>query len=301
MSNWNFRNLPLLVAFDAIMSRGSLVGAAEAMNVTQSAVSKQLAQLRDWLEDDLFVRTSEGMQPTPRALDLREQVSDLLERAAQLSGAGGTSPEAFEGQFTLSATDELLQRVVPPLVDRLTAEAPKMRLVTLPLARDYSVRELESGRVNLVLSMNWRPPEHLRQRGLGSDPFVCLMGRDHPLAKGRLTLKRYAAAMHVLVAPLGHGQGVVDLELQKLGLSRTVCASVPSFSMITPELLRDARITTVPSSIGERLADRGPFVVKRPPLELPTSNYFAFWHPRFSADPRLRWVLDAVMDALGRR
>ena len=193
----------------------------------------------------------------------------------------------------------------PGALEAVRAHLPRFEFILDDLSQQadelLSVRSgTPLGRVSLVLSMNWRPPEHLQQRGLGSDPFVCLMGRDHPLAKGRLTLKRYAAAMHVLVAPLGHGQGVVDLELQKLGLNRTVCASVPSFSMITQELLRDARITTVPSSVGERLADRGPFVVKRPPLELPTSNYFAFWHPRFSADPRLRWVLDAVMDAFGR-
>ena len=173
-----------------------------------------------------------------------------------------------------------------------------MRLVTLPLARDYSLRELESGRVNLVLSMNWRPPEPLNQKGLGSDPFVCLMGREHPLAKGRLTLKRYVEAVHVLVAPLGNEEGVVDLELEKLGLRRTVCASVPSFDMVTPELLRDVRIATVPATVGERLRAQGPFVVKKPPLELPKSNYFALWHPRFSAEPRLRWTLDVVAGAL---
>ena len=95
MSIRNIRKLPLLEAFHAIMTRGSLVAAAESMNVTQSAVSKQLAHLRDWLDDELFVRTSDGMQPTPRALELRERVEAILSEAAELAAEGPTPPSRF--------------------------------------------------------------------------------------------------------------------------------------------------------------------------------------------------------------
>ena len=297
MSIRNLKRLPLLEAFDAIMTRGSIVAAAEAMNVTQSAVSKQLAQLREWLDDELFVRTSDGMQPTPRALAMRERVEGILAQAADLASEGHVSPAEFTGEFVLSATDEVLHRIVPPLVNRLSEEAPHLRLIALPLARDYSAQHLESGRVNLLVAVNWHAPEQLMQKKLGTDKFVCIMHKDHALADGNLTLKRYAAATHVLVAPLGYKEGVVDVELQQRGMQRRVCASVPVFGMVTEALLGKDRICTLPSRVADRLVACGPFVRKPVPISLPVTDYYALWHPRFSADPRLRWMLSAVEDA----
>ncbi|MEM9388604.1 MAG: LysR family transcriptional regulator [Pseudomonadota bacterium] len=297
MSIKNFKRLPLLEAFDAIMTRGSLVAAADAMQVTQSAVSKQLAQLREWFDDELFVRTSDGMQPTPRALALREQVEAILAQAAALVAQAPISPADFTGSFVISATDEVLMRLVSPLVSRLAYQAPRMRLITVPLARDYSVRELEAGQINLLVGVNWHAPDTLKLRKLATDPFVCVMRADNPLAGGNLTLRRYAKATHVLVAPLGYRKGVVDIELERLGMERHVCASVPAFSMIDAQLLGDTRITTVPSRVATRLAQAGTFVVKQVPLQLPATDYYALWHPRFSADPRMRWMLQEVADA----
>ncbi|MDJ0758249.1 MAG: LysR family transcriptional regulator [Woeseiaceae bacterium] len=299
MSSRNLKRLPLLEAFDAIMTRGSLVAAADAMNVTQSAVSKQLAQLREWLGDDLFVRTSDGMQPTPRALALRERIESLLEQAASLAREGSIQPADFTGEFVLSATDEVLDRLVPDLVGRLADEAPQLRLITIPIARDYSARQLEAGQVNLLVAVNWHAPDQLKQKRLGSDSFVCLMREDNPLADRNLTLKRYIDATHVLVAPLGYAEGVVDVELKQMGVERHVCASVPAFSMINESVLGGSRITTIPSRVAQRLADNGPFVVKRAPLKLPSTDYYALWHPRFTADPRLRWMLELVTASFG--
>ena len=294
MSIRNLKRLPLLETFDAIMTRGSLVAAAEAMNVTQSAVSKQLALLREWLDDELFVRTSDGMQPTPRALALRERVETILVQASDLAAEGRIRPAEFNGEFVLSSTDEVLERLVPSLVDRLADEAPNLRLVAVPLARDYSAQQLEAGRVNLLVAVNWRAPEQLKQKKLGADRFSCVMHEKHALAGGNLTLKRYAAATHVLVAPLGYKEGVVDLELQQRGMRRRVCASVPFFGMVNERLLGTDRICTLPSRVAERLVESGPFVSKRVPIPLPESEYYALWHPRFSAEPRLRWMLDAA-------
>ena len=131
--------------------------------------------------------------------------------------------------------------------------------------------------------------------------FVCVMRDDHPLASQNLTLQRYVDATHVLVAPLGSDKGVVDLELEKLGKQRFVCSSVSAFSMVTPELLGNTRIATVPSLFAEHLLQNGSCVLKKLPLKLPASHYFAIWHSRFSAEPRLRWVLETIEDILADR
>ena len=298
MSTRNIRKLPLLETFHAIMTRGSLVAAAESMNVTQSAVSKQLAQLRDWLDDELFVRTSEGMQPTPRAMELRERIEAILSEAADLANEGPVPPSDFSGRFVLRATDEILERLVPVLINRIAEDAPRMRLVTRPLASDYSVRQLEDGQANLIVAVNWHAPELLKQKRIFSEHFVCVMHKEHELARVNLTLKRYVDATHVLVAPLGHDTGMIDIELQRLGLERHVCASVPAFNMINEAVLGDCRLTTLPSRVAENVVAKGPFVIKPLPLTVPSYNYFALWHPRFTAEPRLRWMLNEVTNVL---
>lgn len=301
MSNRNIKNLPLLEAFDAIMSRGSISQAAEAMNVTQSAVSKQLGQLRGWFEDDLFVRTTTGMQPTPRAVEIREQARAILQLAGKLTPDREVAPATFSGRFVLSATDEILARLTPTLLNRFAQDAPQMKLVTLPLVKDYLVRQMEAGQVNLVVAVNWNAPETLVQKRLTSDDFVCVMRRDHLLAKQNLTLNRYVSATHVLVAPLGGDKGVVDLELEKHGKKRHVCGSVSAFNMVTPDLLGNSRIATVPSIVAEDLVRDGVCVLKKLPLKVRPTHYFAIWHSRFSAEPRLRWVLRAVEEAFRDR
>ncbi|MEM9302008.1 MAG: LysR family transcriptional regulator [Pseudomonadota bacterium] len=296
MSQKTFARLPLLEAFDAIMTRGSIVAAAEAMGVTQSAVSKQLKQLREWLDDDLFVRTGSGMQPTPRALALREPVATILAQASGLAAEGRLEPSEFTGQFVISATDEILQRLVPDLVRRLATDAPRLRLITMPITRDYSIRELQSGQINLLVAVNWHAPEQLKQKRLGSDHFVCLMHAENPLAQGQLTLDRYAKATHVLVAPLGSEKGVVDDELERLGLRRHVCVSVPAFGLINEAVLGTSRISTLPSRVAADLAAEGPFRVREVPLKLQPTDYYALWHPRFTAEPRMRWFLERITE-----
>lgn len=294
MSSGNVRMLPLLEAFDAIMRRGSVGAAAEAMNVTQSAVSKQLAQLRSWFGDELFVRTRDGMLPTPRALALMARVQPILREAELLTAEVPLQPDHFEGPFVLCATDEVLARLLPDLVPRLADEAPLLELVTLPLPADYAVRQLESGRVDLVVAVNTAAPEQLLQRKLSEDHFVCVMHRDHRLAASRLTLKRYAGAAHVMVAPLGSKLGLVDHALAAQGLSRRVHVSLSSFHLLGEAVLSDRYIATVPSRVAAELCRRGPFVVREVPLRLRSTQYHALWHPRFGAEPRLRWMIEAV-------
>lgn len=298
MSIRNIRRLPLLEAFHAIHTQGSVVAAADAMGVTQSAVSKQLAQLRDWLGDDLFVRTSDGMQPTPKALEISEHVELILATARHIADDEQQSPSEFDGNFVIHSTDDLLDRMLPHLIDRIQSEAPRMRLITRMLSRDYSVRQLEAGKVNLIVGISWKTPELLVQRRIASDTRVCVMHKRHELATQNLTLKRYADATHVLVAPFGSERGIVDIELEKLGLQRHVCVSVPTFAMVNESTLGHTRIATLPSAVGEALVEKGSFVAKKLPLKVPPHNHFALWHPRFSAEPRMRWVLNQVYDAL---
>ncbi len=290
MKKWNIKNLPLLLTFKAIIDEGSLVGAAQSLDVTQSAVSKHLAQLREWLGDPLFVRTSSGMLPTPRALQLIEQVEKILHESGNLLAMQPQTPIEFDGVFRLGATDEVLQHITPKLLKRMRKETPNLRLTCLPLAKDYSIKELETGSIKLLIAVNWHSPENLKQKLLFRDEFVCVMHKDNPLAQNHNSINAYAEASHILVAPLGHDNSLIDYELAKHGKGRKVLMSVPNFSLLTPELFSENAITTLPRQVGVKLAENSDLMLMQPPLDFGEVNYFALWHERFDNDPKVKWV-----------
>lgn len=302
MTNRKLEALPLLTTFQALMEHGGVSAAATALGVSQSAVSKQLAKLRAAYGDDLFIRTADGMRPTPRAATMSERVSIILAEAEALSETRLFDPAALEGEITLSTTDEIRCALVTGLVERLDQEAPKVRLTFLPLRPDYSRRELEAGHVDLVISVNWHAPDELKQIRLQSDRFVCLMGAAHPLAMGAFTIEAYAATTHVMVAPLGRRLGYIDDLLARHGLRRFIRLSLPEFYQIKPGLLGNRHISTLPNRvaqfIGSEYAAPGELVVRPLPLDVPPLEYFALWHPRFDRDPRHVWIRGLVRDIL---
>ncbi len=298
MTYWNTENLALLPAFKAILERRGVSGAARVLGVSQSAVSKQLARLRVWLDDDLFVRSADGMQPTPRALELLPRVEAILAEASALTSAEPVSPTTFGGETVIATTDEIRTPLAPLLLDRIAGASPRLRLTFIPLDPAYSIRGLEAGRVDLVISVNWHAPDQLLQQRLFQDRFVCVMGRKHPLADGALTLEAFAAATHVMVAPLGMTHGVIDTALNRHGLARFVCLSVPDFALVTGDLLGDRRIATLPSRVADQLSKRDGVVVRELPLEAPKVDYYLLWHQRFDRDPRSLWIREQVAAAI---
>lgn len=298
MTKWNSGLGPQLQAFRALYEEGSVVGAARTLGLTQSAVSKQLAQLRTRFDDALFVKTVNGMLPTPQAIALQPRITRILEDLESLEGAASTEPLRFTGTFRMMATDEILLRLLPGLDARLRAEAPNLRLTTLPLSEDYGARDLETGQVNMVIAVNWHAPGHLRQRLLFRDRFVCVVHAEHQLASAELSAESYCAFEHVLIAPLGHEASLIDAALRQEGLSRRIALSVASFGLLTPELLGTDRLVTLPSGVAQGLVQKGDFIVKNAPIDLPPIDYFALWHVRFQQDEKIGWMLQVLKDCL---
>lgn len=296
----NIRNerLKLLSTFKAIFDERSLVGAAEVLGCTQSAVSKQLQKLRYWFKDDLFLRTPGGMQPTETSLNLIDEIQLILTKIDGLVTQTFFDPAVLEGNFVIETTDEISRRIAPPLMQQLYDKSPKLKLVVRRLEKDYSVRELETGEVDLVISVNWHAPDRLMQKRLFSDQFVVVMSKRHPLARKSLTVQNYADAHHVLVAPLGMRRGYIDDVLAQQGLTRRVSMSVPTFAEMTPEILSDKYIVTLPNQVAVRLANDASLAIHSLPFDVPMISYHLLWHRRFSSEPRSQWLRGMIEDIL---
>ena len=296
----NTSNLRLqeLIVFDAILSNGSISAAAEVLGVTQSSVSKQLKHLRAYFGDELFVRSGRGMAATTKALAIAPQVSSLISSFEALSGEIEFDSREIERDFVISTTDEVQHFLLPELMRRIAVESPKSRVTFKVLDRDYAAKQLESGSVDLAITLNWHVPEHLKQKRLYSDDFAVLHRRGHPLQGKRLTLRRYLAAKHMMVSPLGIAFGPIDEVLSSYGRSRSVRLSIPYFMQVAEPLENSDLLVTLQRRACNELVRRHSLAISELPLKTRPLNYYLFWHKRYDKDSTNQWLRQVCCDIL---
>jgi DNA-binding transcriptional LysR family regulator len=287
-----------LMVFHAILSNGSITAAAEALGVTQSSVSKQLKNLRECFGDELFVRSGRGMAATSKALAIAPQVSDLINSFETLSGEIEFDPWEIERDFVISTTDEIQHFLLSKLISRIAAESPKSRIIFKALDRDYAAKQLESGSVDLAITLNWHVPEHLMQKRLFSDDFVVLHRKGHPLQGKKLTLKRYLSATHMMVSPLGNVFGPIDEILNSYGQQRFVSLAVPYFMQVADALLESDMLLTLQRRACEDLVNKHALAISELPLRTRPINYYLFWHKRYDKDSTNQWLRQVCYEIL---
>ncbi|MCZ8384257.1 LysR family transcriptional regulator [Achromobacter xylosoxidans] len=286
-------DLNLLLTLDVLLTECNVARAARRLHLSPSAMSRALARLRDTTGDPLLVRAGRGLVPTPRAQELREQVSRLVQEAqGVLRPAELLDPSRLSRHFTLRTSDGFVAYFGPALIALAQREAPGVRLRfvqkpdkdSAPL-RDGSV-DLETGVIGAASS-----PE-IRTRALFRDRFIGVVRAGHPLARGKVTAARYAAGQHVLVSRRGLDKGPIDEGLRALGLAREIAVIVAGFS----DALSLARGSDLIASVPERhtgnlRAGMHSFAL---PVEVPALTVSMLWHPRMDADPAHRWLRECV-------
>ncbi|MFS2072600.1 LysR family transcriptional regulator [Pseudomonas sp. CT11-2] len=286
-------DLNLLITLDVLLAEGSVARAAQRLRLSPSAMSRALARLRETTGDPLLVRAGRGLVPTPRALELREHVSRLVQDAeAVLRPAEQLDLKHLVRTFTLRTSDGFVENFGPALIARVSEEAPGVRLhfVQKPskdsaALRDGSV-DLETGVVGGTTS-----PE-VRTRALFEDRFIGVVRTGHPLSQGEVSASRYAAGRHILVSRRGLDKGPMDEALEALGLQREIITVVGGFSAALALARASDLIATVPARHTQNL--RTGLHSFDLPFELPPITISMLWHPRMDADSAHRWLRDCL-------
>lgn len=291
-------DLNLLRVLDALLQENSVTRAAERLGTSPAAVSRTLARLRRAVGDPLLVRAGQGMVPTPRASELREEVSALLRGCDNVLRPGaGFDAVHLQRTFTVQTTDLLLAGLAGTLTDRIHAEAPHVDVVFLPEALEGGPA-LRQGWVDVELGVLGHLDPETRTQPLTRMSVVGVARSGHPLFDGRITARRFAAADHIGISRHGKRLGPIDSALAELGLQRRVAVVVPSHTgaMI---LARDTDLVAL--TLADWLPDTISALGLRTfpiPLDLPPLDLGMAWHPRNSADPGHRWFRDRLAAAV---
>ena len=286
-------NLNLLVALDAVLEVGSVTAAARQVGVTQSAMSHSLRQLRELVGDPLLVRGPGGLVPTPRAESLRAPLRRaLLDLQHALRDAPSFDPATAHRRFRLGAGDHIAYTVLPSLLERST-DTPGLDFDVLPI-RQTGVEDLATGELDLVIGAYVPPAPGLRRELLFTDDFVCLVRRDHPVVRRRLTLRQFVRLPHVLISPTGTGTSPVDEQLAAMGMQRRVALRIRYFLAAPLVVARSELVLTAPRRLGELFARNFDVELYEPPLEIQSFAVEQLWHERYESDPGHQWLRQRV-------
>ena len=298
-------DLNLLLVFHHLLREKRVSAVAVALGMSQPAVSSALGRLRASLGDELFLRTQQGMLPTPYALQLAEPVATALDGLQQaLQVRASFDPNTSERCFTLAMTDVGEMYFLPVLMDALAQAAPGVTLNVVAVTNASLKDDMVCGRTDLALGLLPQLQAGFFQQALFRQPYVCLMRKDHPLGNtAALTLKDFAAASHVQVIAAGTGHGRVDGALSEAlarqGLQRRIRLTVPHYVALGDVLAHSDLIATVPERFAERVA--GPFalITRALPVVVDGSAIHQFWHARLHQDPGHQWLRALVAQSFG--
>jgi DNA-binding transcriptional LysR family regulator len=303
-------DLNLLRVFDAIYEDRNLLLAGKRLNLSQSAISHALGRLREALDDDLFVRTAKGMEPTARAAAMAAPLRQALQQIRAALGDEPFVPSVAQRDFVVAANDYMTLLLLSRMSRRLGEQAPLVNLVIRPSTRLDLAGQIDIGRIDIAIGIFAELPSRFQSMELWKQTETLVMRKGHPIGNRAVTREDLLKYPLVAVSLGGQEEGAVGGFIVERGLSRQsemfdrqaledafAGASVlprlriaVAHSLAIPSLLRESdMLALVPSPLGREFERSGEIVVQPTPYVAPTSSVKAVWHARNEHDPALQW------------
>jgi DNA-binding transcriptional LysR family regulator len=290
-------DLNLLLVFNQLFIHKRVSLVAQHLGLTQPTVSNALSRLRKLLGDEVFMRTSRGMEPTPYAIQLAEPIAFALRTIQEtLSEKSDFNPATSSKKFTLAMTDIGEIYFLPKLLHKLAQIAPGVTISTVRNASITLRDEIEAGRIDIAIGLLPQLKSGYFQRRLFKQRYVCMFRKGHALDKGKITIEEFASAQHVAVISAGTGHDKVDESIERRGIKRNVLLTVPHFVAVGHILSTTDMVATVPERYALKCVDPFGLCYVPHPVPLPEIGINLFWHAKFHKEPGNQWIRGVVFD-----
>ena len=288
-------DLNLLVVFDAMLKHHNVTKAAEAIKLSQPAMSAAISRLRTLFDDPLFVRTGAGMAPTPKAQALSPSIRLVVQTIqTDILQPKSFDPSRSDRTFTLVTPDIAEVNFLPRLLSTLAEKSPHISLKTLAMPREAAANSLEAGSAEMAIG--YFPDLHKAgffQQKLISSSHVCLIRKKHPDVGKKLTLAQFAKAAHAVVKPDGR-EHVFEQFLQSKNIKRRVVVELSHFMSLLPIIETSNLIATVPKDLADFFVQHGEVRYVPTPMKSPIIDVHLFWHQRFHKDSAHIWLRHVI-------
>ena len=301
--NLSLVDLNLLVHLDALLKERSVTRAAARVSLGQSAMSHNLARLRELFGDELLTRGPKGLQLTPRALALADPVrAALTQIRAVMSRDEPFDPSTAERTFRIGLPDSAEVLLVPALLAHLREIAPGIRLRLHNIDSSQLMDDLDADRMDLAVGYGDLPGQvHHKRRLLLRETYLCMFSAERTGITAPVSLDDYLRFPHILTS-LRQGKdesGVVDKALAVLGLKRTVVLITPRFLAVPFLVARAPVVVTMHAMIARIFAAELGLSLSPPPVELQDIPVSLFWHASYDHDPGHAWLRQVVIQLVG--
>lgn len=289
-------DLDWLLIFEGIYTSRSLSRTADRLGMAQPTVSIALNKLRTYFGDKLFIRTTHGMEPTPRAQALYPQLAGIM---AAMESARQTPTEFIpleaKREFCLCMTDISEIVILPRLMNHIRQVAPKVSIVAQKITPE-SPKRLQSGDVDFALGFMPHLEAGFYQKTLFTQNFVCLAAKNHPRIHGEMTKQAFLAEEHISVTTSGTGHSIVDKTLAMNEVHREVVLHLSSFLGVARVVAETELLVVVPKMLGVTIQMQEQVQILPLPFDLPSYAVKLHWHDRFHAEPGNIWLRRTVAD-----
>jgi len=300
-------DLNLLVCFDALMRERNVSRAAEQLNISQPAMSNSLKRLRGLLDDPLLVRTTRGMEPTERALELEPLIRQSLSFAeAALSPTDQFDPKTSERVFRIQVSDYVEGTLIASLVQHLQEHAPHVTLDVLTLS-DASFQDLEKGKVDLAINRFDDIPQSFYKRSVWKDSFSCVVNAQHAILENN-TLEKYLESDHIWVSKTGigvgtgmsqensHKRGWIDDALTELNCERKIRVFTRHYQIVPLLVNRTDLIATLPTRAARSYSSYSDLVIVEPPFTIKPIEINMVWSPLLHHSSAHQWIRRTLVE-----
>ncbi|MFG0833999.1 LysR family transcriptional regulator [Aeromonas bivalvium] len=298
-------DLNLLIILQVLLEERNGSRAARRLHLSQSAVSKALGRLRETFDDPLFIRSAYGLDPTPRALALQQQLQPVLLCLDTLLQPPAFNPESSEREFVIASMDSAFTLFAPLYLNELKRRAPRIRL-RYEEWTEHSLTEMGQGQVDIAITVrencltsDFRQdtlPGTICQRLLAIDNLTCLVRQGHSaLTEPRWDLARYLAYPHVQTYCEGRDRWMLDHKLAEQDLQRRIEATVPSFEAALRMSMHSDMIVTLSRLYARHATQVYPLVQLALPIALDSISHLLIWHQSHEADPGHRWLRETLL------
>ena len=293
-------DLNLLVVFDALLRERHVGRAARRLSLSQSATSHALGRLRTALDDPLFVRHPRGIEPTARARELAQPLSEALAQVRQiLRPPPAFDPATLRRTFTVAAHDYALAVLLPALTTQLQEHAPAVNLRCVSVHPSLVVDGLDRGELDIALGgLVDVTAARVTRTPLFADRFVGVARLDHPRLDGDgMSLEDFTALPHVLLSPDGRPRGDVDEALEKLNHTRRIAATVPNFLTLPYVVEQSDLIGVLPERLALRAAQNRSLTLFDLPIDVDAVTCSLFVPAPLAATAEIAWLTDLCQNA----
>ena len=296
--NLSDKDLNLFVVFDVIYTERNLTKSGEVLGITQPAVSNALSRLRENFNDELFVRTSKGMVPTPVAENMVNDIRQALDLIRNsISESESFNPKTAKATFRISIGDTSEYRLLPQLIKNISNLAPGVDVESYLTPRTETPKELAAGNIDFAIDPPIHSDPNLRNKKIYQDDYVLVVNKKHPIAKKKkISLEDYLNLSHIHISKRASGLGHVDTTLNRLGLTRRIALRAQHF-LVAPYIIDQSNLamTTIKSfSRGRELK------VFQLPFKINPLVLHLYWHVNKDMDPANKWMRDLILSTYGK-